>query len=239
MSDLKSELKSGTRMPPYTSFSTLLTLVEELKTNGLPPQIDNSVLKRFSGSVRTQLLSGLKFLGLMTDDKKPTPALNTLVEVYGTDDFKVGIRNILLQAYAFLAPLDLKTATPTMFADAFRNTFGGQDAVLSKCRTFYLQAARYAGVELGQRITAGTAGTRPSPGAPKPPRKARLKREREDESERPDSNQHVEKGNVSNGMMEKLLEKFPKLDPKWDATIQKAWFDGFNKLMASVEAEKK
>lgn len=55
--DSGEEVKSGPapRTPPYVSFQTFLTLIEELKTNGLPPQIDRSVLRRFAGGVQSQL----------------------------------------------------------------------------------------------------------------------------------------------------------------------------------------
>ncbi len=32
------------RTPPYIAYKTLLTLLQEFKVNGLPPQIDRSVL---------------------------------------------------------------------------------------------------------------------------------------------------------------------------------------------------
>ncbi len=117
MSDAKAETKGTGRMPPYIPLSTLLTFIEELKANGIPPQIDNSVLKRFSGSVRTQLLSALKFLGLLSEDKKPAGLLPALVETYGDDaEFKKTLATVINSQFSFLGHMDLKTATPTTSA---------------------------------------------------------------------------------------------------------------------------
>lgn len=46
---------ANTRVPPYVAYSTLLTLFKELKDNGLPPQLDKSVLKRFAFGIQGQL----------------------------------------------------------------------------------------------------------------------------------------------------------------------------------------
>ncbi len=239
MSDAKAETKGTGRMPPYIPLSTLLTFIEELKANGIPPQIDNSVLKRFSGSVRTQLLSALKFLGLLSEDKKPAGLLPALVETYGDDaEFKKTLATVINSQFSFLGHMDLKTATPTMFADAFRNTFGGQDAVLAKCRTFYLQAAKYVGIELGQRLTVGTSAPRTAAGAPR--KRGPKKSVEEKPIEEPRSNGNgAAKAPVV--MLEKLMDKFPKFDPKWDAATQAKWFEGFQNfqnLMASGGAKK-
>ena len=47
----EAEAPAATRMPPYISFQTLLTFLKALKTDGLPPQIDKSVLSKLSGGV--------------------------------------------------------------------------------------------------------------------------------------------------------------------------------------------
>lgn len=235
MSDV-GETKGGKRTPPYISFSTFVTFISELKTNGLPPRIDSSVLKRFSGGVQTQLMSALKYLSLLSDDKKPAGVLPQLVEAYGDDaEFKKILGMVIRGQYSFLNTLDLNTATPTMFAEAFRTTFGGQEATLAKCRIFYLQAAKYVGIELGPRITAGTSGPRASTGTP---RKRAAKRQEDAPAINGNgsSKNHLPAQPV--GMMEKLMDKFPKFDPKWDVTTQGKWFEAFNKLMSNAEAQK-
>lgn len=143
------------RATPYVSFQTFLTLVEDLKVNGLPPELDRSAFKKFSGGVGTQLISALKALDLMDTGNRPTEKLARLKDAYGTEEFKPLLRDVVDQTFRFLDRVDLRTATPTMFSDAFRDHTGAQEDVLRKCRTFYLHAAKYLGIELGPRIASG------------------------------------------------------------------------------------
>ncbi|WP_056772143.1 hypothetical protein [Novosphingobium sp. Leaf2] len=101
------------------------------------------------------------------DDNKPTESLNALVEALDTPDFATVLLNILRRTYPYVFALDLLTATPTMFADAFKVT-GAKEDVSRKCRTFFLHAAKAAGVPLGNRILTGsvprsTAGVKRRP----------------------------------------------------------------------------
>ena len=69
---LERTRSSGT--PPYTSYRTFKTFIEDLHEHGVPSRIDRSVLTRFSGVVGTQLMHALRFLGLIEDDGRPTAA---------------------------------------------------------------------------------------------------------------------------------------------------------------------
>ncbi|MGV6873454.1 hypothetical protein ACUSIJ_12280 [Pseudochelatococcus sp. B33] len=141
-------------IPPYIPFQTLLTFLKQMKTDGLPPQIDKSVLTKFSGGTQNQLKVALKALGLM-DDNKPTDDMATLVDAFETSEFEPTLRRLLERTYPYVFKIDLMTATPTMFADAFKVT-GAREDVSRKCRTFFLHAAKQAGVPLGNRLLTGS-----------------------------------------------------------------------------------
>lgn len=160
----------ATSIPPYIPFQTFLTLLKQLKTDGLPPQIDKSVLAKFSGGTQGQLKVALKSMGLM-DDSKPTDDLEALVNAYETDAFASHLRRLLERTYPYVFAIDLMTATPTMFADAFKVT-GAREDVSRKCRSFFLHAAKAAGVPLGNRILTGSVPRGPSNGTPKRRKKA-------------------------------------------------------------------
>jgi hypothetical protein len=164
MYDGENTEAGGVRTPPYVSFQTFMTLVDDFKTNGLPPRVDRSVLKRFSGGVGGQLQSALKSLGLTDEGNVPSDRLSRMVKVYQTEGFKDVLKECLEFAYPFLAKLDLTTATPSMFAEAFRNGTSAREDVLKKCRRFYIYAAQFCGIEVGNRLTAGAAS--PSSRAP-------------------------------------------------------------------------
>lgn len=140
------------RTPPYVSFKTFQTLLEELKTNGIPPQLDRSVLHRFAGGVQGQLMSAMKSLGLVDDNSKPTAKLPALVRAFQTPEFGSVLGGLLREVYPYVFSLDLMTATPSMFAKAFSDNSDAKEEVLRKCRTFFLHAAKEAGVPLGTRI---------------------------------------------------------------------------------------
>lgn len=140
------------RTPPYIGYSTFKTLLSELKTNGLPPQIDRSVLTRFAGGMQGQILHALRSLGLIDDAKKPTPKLAQLVHAFETPEYAGVLRPIIEETYPYAIYLDLMTATPSMFAEAFKNAIDAKEDVLRKCRTFFLHAAREIGIAVGPRI---------------------------------------------------------------------------------------
>ena len=51
--------------------------------------------------------------------------------------------------------IDLETATPSHFNEAFRQAFPAADAVVQKCVTFFLYAANDAGVKISGRVLKG------------------------------------------------------------------------------------
>lgn len=161
------------RTPPYISFATLLTFLKALKTDGVPPQIDKSVLSKLSGGVQGQMKLALRSLGLMEGDK-PTDQMQVLVDAYETPEFQAALLERLKATYPYVFALDLMTATPTMLADAFKVT-GAKEDVLRKCRTFFLHAAKAAGVPMGTRISTGSVPRTPNNGARKKPKAAKPK----------------------------------------------------------------
>jgi hypothetical protein len=157
--------------PPYTSYRTFKTFIEDLHEHGVPSRIDRSVLTRFSGVVGTQLLHALRFLGLIEDDGRPTARLKALVNAYATGHWPETLLETLGDEYAPMFAIDLGTATPSHFHEAFRKAFPAAEAVVQKCVTFFLYAANDAGVKISARVLKGR---KPRSIAPrkKPPRPA-------------------------------------------------------------------
>ncbi len=59
--------------------------------------------------------------------------------------------------------IDLETATPSHFNQAFRKAFPAADAVVQKCVTFFLYAANDAGVKISGRVMKGRKPRSPTP----------------------------------------------------------------------------
>jgi hypothetical protein len=150
---LERTRSSGT--PPYTSYRTFKTFIEDLHEHGVPSRIDRSVLTRFSGVVGTQLMHALRFLGLIEDDGRPTERFKGLVKAHGTANWSERFLELLRHEYAPMFAIDLETATPSHFSEAFRKAFPAADAVVQKCVTFFLYAANDAGVKISGRVLKG------------------------------------------------------------------------------------
>jgi Family of unknown function (DUF5343) len=158
-----SEQAKSTRTPPYTSYRTFKTFIEDLRQRGVPSRIDRSVLTRFSGVVGTQLMHALRFLGLIEDHGGPTQRLKELVNAHGTGHWPETLLELLRQQYAPMFVIDLETATPSHFNEAFRRAFPAADAVVQKCVTFFLYAANDAGVKISGRVLKGRKPRSPTP----------------------------------------------------------------------------
>jgi hypothetical protein len=150
---LERTRSSGT--PPYTSYRTFKTFIEDLHEHGVPSRIDRSVLTRFSGIVGTQLMHALRFLGLIEEDGRPSPRLIKLVSAHATAHWPETLLEMLGREYAPMFAIDLETATPSHFNEAFRRAFPAADAVVQKCVTFFLYAANDAGVKISGRVLKG------------------------------------------------------------------------------------
>ncbi len=165
---LERARSSGT--PPYTSYRTFKTFIEDLHEHGVPSRIDRSVLTRFSGVVGTQLMHALRFLGLIEDDGRPTQRLKELASAHGSGNWPEKFLELLQREYAPMFAIDLGNATPSHFSQAFRKAFPAADAVVQKCVTFFLYAANDAGVRISGRVLKGrkprTLTPRGKPGRP-------------------------------------------------------------------------
>jgi hypothetical protein len=161
-----SEQAKSTRTPPYTSYRTFRTFIQDLREHGVPSRIDRSVLTRFSGVVGTQLMHALRFLGLIEDHGHPTQRLKELVNAHDAGHWPEKLLELLRQEYAPMFAIDLETATPSHFNEAFRKAFPAADAVVQKCVTFFLYAANDAGVKISGRVLKGR-----KPRSLTPPRK--------------------------------------------------------------------
>jgi Family of unknown function (DUF5343) len=158
-----SERARSTGTPPYTSYRTFKTFIQDLDENGVPSRIDRSVLTRFSGVVGTQLMHALRFLGLIEDQGRPTQRLRELVAAHRDGRWPEVLLELLRQEYAPMFAIELETATPSHFTGAFRKAFPAADAVVQKCVTFFLYAAKDAGVKISPRVLKGRKPRTPAP----------------------------------------------------------------------------
>jgi hypothetical protein len=160
----------GNGVSPYLAFQSMKTFIQNLKPHKLPNRIDRSLLQNFAGTVQGQLIATLRFFDLIDAKGIPTEALERLHQAYDTDQWPVVLGDLLRKSYPAIFQIGLASASPGQFSEAFRNAFGGAEAVQRKSRTFFLNAARDAQIEISGLITknkkprsAAAAGRRRSP----------------------------------------------------------------------------
>ncbi|MEK6245740.1 MAG: DUF5343 domain-containing protein [Pseudomonadota bacterium] len=213
------------RTPPVLAWRTLLNFFRSLK-QGIPSRIDRSVMRSQSGLGQTQILHALKYLNLIDEDGTPSPKLAQLVKSEGAEYQKV-LREVLTSAYSFLRDLnfDLKNATHNQLAERFQKLASGD--TVRKCMTFFIPAAKEAGIEMSPFIKEVGKRT-PSNGKPRKAKPAIKDEHREQE-------RHHEQEHVVLSWHELLLTKFPSFDPTWPDDVKSKWFDNFAALRVAGE----
>jgi hypothetical protein len=136
--------------PPYISFLTFTNFLMWLETEGVPLQFDSSFWRRkYSGSTGFQLMSGLRFLGLLKGDK-PQPVLEKLVDAKG-DARKETLRDVIRESYSKMDFDVLSRATPKMLEDQLRE-YGIEGDTLRKAESFFINACKFVDITLSSTL---------------------------------------------------------------------------------------
>ena len=155
-------MQSGQRRYPYISFDNFLMGMARLRVHPVE-RIDASCWSdsRVLTEKANELLAALQFLGFMTSDGRPTAELAKALE---PKTEQAAFRAALARAYAIdlgtLRTMTMKQAEDRFYAMCMSKY------LWKKIRSFYLKAAKHAGVEMGQlmpreRKKPKTAGRKP------------------------------------------------------------------------------
>jgi hypothetical protein len=215
------------RSPPYVSYRSFLTLLEELK-RGLPARIDRSYWgDKFSGSTGTQLMSALRFLNLVDPNGVPTNSLKDLVGARGMPRAEV-MRKISHESFAFLTSnsFESETATYAQLEEVFNEVYQVDRDVARKCIKFFIEIANDAGIPLSPFITKKSKSSRQAPVVEKIPKKNGI---RTNQNLLIPQNPELVPHPMS--WKELLLTKFPSFDPTWPNDVQLKWFEAFDELL--------
>lgn len=145
------------QVPAYVSFTTLRNFLDLIRTEGVPPVIDPSMLRHMSGATSSQLRTALKYLGATDDEGVTESALEELAQA-SDEDRPAVMAKVLKSAYGFLFDgsddFDLEKGTFRQFDDKFRDQ-GATGATVVKAERFFIQAAEYAQIPISAYITKG------------------------------------------------------------------------------------
>lgn len=187
-----------------------------------------------SGAVQSHLIAALNSMNLVSSTGQPTPLLDELVHADGKEREKL-LRDLLRRSFPFLFEdgFKLETDTAKHFDEQF-NKANLSFETARKCKAFFLAAAKDAGIDLSSYILKGARGQKSAQRKPRVTKNGvsgnAIVREEKD-SEQTDVQQ--------SSLTEKLLEKFPALDPAWPDDVKAKWFDAFQQLMNSAQGIKK
>jgi hypothetical protein len=156
-----SEPESG-RAATYVAWGTMKNAIEGL-AQGVHHRIDRTAFPGLSGGAQTALLAGLKFLGLITADGAPTPALHALA-VPDEAARKKQLEAILRERYADLFALNLTKITPAMLEEKMGESYNVSGSTRDRAVRFFLSAMQYLEVPVSPLLKRATGnGSSPTP----------------------------------------------------------------------------
>ena len=223
-------------LPPYVSYRTFRNFIDGLQM-GMPSRIDRSYWgERLSGSNGTQLMTALRFLGLIDSDGIPQTRLRQLVSARGTQRSEI-LKQIAYTTFSFLAErsLDPQAATYSQLEEAFYNTYQVTGDVARKCIKFFVSLESDAGIILSPFIMKKSRTLRADS-----VRKKILKKPSAGTIQNSVTSPVTDSIPTQMTWYEMVLAKFPTFDPAWSDEVKLKWFEAFDALLkkSSSGAEK-
>lgn len=161
-------MNEKTIKPPYTSYRSFQTLMKELRDHEVVPAvIDRSLLSKRSGSEQSALIATFKWFGLIDDSGAPTQLLQNFI-VANESQANVLLKSMMERSYPAVTDgtFNLRSATSAQMTDRFR-LYDISGSTLSKSISFFLAAAKDAGIAVSPHVKAPAA---PSGSAKKKPK---------------------------------------------------------------------
>jgi hypothetical protein len=158
-------------LPPYIPFKTLQGFVQKLKETTVPPRIDGSLLRSYSGSVARQLVASLRYLKLIDDASQTADKLRDLVKAQGTPEFPEMMSRVITEGYIdVIGDLDTDNATYGSLAEKFKAK-GAEGQVLQKCIAFYINGLKASNMTFSPHFTERAPRARRGAGTPRNPKR--------------------------------------------------------------------
>lgn len=212
--------------PIYVSYLTFTNLLDWLRDLGtLPSQFDRSFWgHKFSGSGGAQLMSGLRFLGLLDGDM-PTQRLEQLA-LASNEERRELLKKLLDDAYGHDFISALPKSTPKLVNERLQ-ALGTTDATHAKARSFFVNAAKAVGLPMQPQV-AKQARNRPTLA-----RKSGTRRTAEPEKVTSPVRDQRSSGAVEtqpeglfsdlNPTLRTLIVDLPLITPTWTRAKREAW----------------
>jgi hypothetical protein len=222
------------KAPVYVSYLTFANLLDWLRELGtIPSQFDRSFWgSKYSGATGAQLMTGLRFLGLLDGDT-PQDRLEELA-LASEAERKPMIAALLRDSYGAALVDGLPKATPKMVRDALFER-GATEGTFRKAQSFFINAAKAADLPMPVAIakqarnkptTARRNGAAVKPKGPTAPKET----------------QPTPEDKLQGAVLHKLpsslhpalvpiLDDLPKIGPDWHRDAHDRWLETFKAVL--------
>jgi len=140
--------------PPYgIPWRTFLNSLDHMLERTLPNRLDRSYLTWLPGLHQTYLMAAARGMGLTDAESRPTRLLDELVQ--SPEQRPAIFRELLGRLYPVPLKLAEQKSTTATLLDRWKDVYGQEGETRRKAITFFLQAARYADLELSQHWETG------------------------------------------------------------------------------------
>lgn len=149
----------GPFRPPYFSFQTFWSFIEQLAEKPLPPLIDRSLLSSKSGTDQANIFGALRGFEFIDDEQRVTPLLTKVVEADAEGRTAV-LAQLVESHYPAQMELARRNGTEAQLHESFGEVFGIRSAdTRRKAVTFFLHAAKTAGLPLSPHFPPTRSGS--------------------------------------------------------------------------------
>jgi hypothetical protein len=161
--------------PPYMSFGVFKSTIETLAQSTVPTgPLDRRVLDGLSGADYGSLISGLRFLGFVDDDRRATDRYRDLVQAYkkGPQVFSGVMLDLISPRYdSIIGNVDTEHGTISELERAFRDAGVSPGQMLTKSIRFYVKFLQEIGVPVSPHITKARKSISPRANGAQPKKK--------------------------------------------------------------------
>src|SRR2546421_2908220 len=152
-----------TTSAPYVPWPTFLTGLDHLANISIPNEIEQKTFTYMNPHNKAQMVSALRFFGLISKDNKPQPLLSDLA--HKKERRPELMRELIETHYPDIVALDFAKMTPTQLENALAGkTYNVSGDTRKKAKTFLLRAAKFAGYTPHTLLTKITRNRRKGAG---------------------------------------------------------------------------
>lgn len=222
-------------IPPYVAYATLSNFIDRFK-QGLPSRIDRGLMGSMSGAAQSQVLTAMRYLGMISENGLPTP----LMKQYATGEEgerKNALGKMLVAAYPFLfdtEAFNISFATGQQLRETLEANTSATGETLDRCMSFVKDAARDAGWTVSPYIaqTSRSAARRKPVAKPRATPKTAGKSRPASATTHPAQHASLTELPAQNSLLlSGLFQRLPKPGTIWEKDERERWVQTLHNVL--------